>query len=327
MQILKSILLLLVGFLFLIKGADFFVDGSSGVAKKLKIPSLIIGLTIVAIGTSLPEFSVSLAAAITKNSALAVSNVIGSNIFNLLVVLGLSSIFKPLAVSRDIFKRDYPLSVLITFFLLIFSYIGMNLNRLEGISFILVLIIYLIVVVFSALKSRKNNIKKDLEESSYNEEQSSYDDIDERSMFLNLIFIIGGGIAIKFGGEWVVGGAVSFAEFFNIPQNIIGLTIVAIGTSLPELATSIVAARKGELDISVGNVIGSNIFNILGVAGSAAAVSQISIIYYNLIDIILLIVFSIITGIFCLTRKELEKKEGIIMICMYAIYNIYICIR
>lgn len=325
MEILKSIGILLIGFIFLIKGADIFVEGSSHVAKKLRIPSLIIGLTIVAIGTSLPELSVSVSASLMGRNELSVSNVIGSNIFNLLAVLGFSSLFMPLKVTKDIFKRDYPLSIIITILLLIFSFIGMNITRIEGIIFIIGLIIYLIVVVYAAQKDRKNKLKEEIK--SIDDRKKDSIDIDNRPLIVSIIFIIAGIISIKFGGEWVVNASVVIAKSFNISQNIIGLTIVAIGTSLPELATSVVAARKNELDISVGNVIGSNIFNILGVVGISAGLSSISIIYDNMIDTIILIVFSIITGYFCLTRKSIEKKEGIIMIIMYTIYNIYICVR
>lgn len=331
MNFLKALVLLVIGFVFLIKGADFFVDGASSLARKLRVPPLIIGLTIVAIGTSLPELSVSLSAAMRGQNALAVSNVIGSNIFNLLGVLGFSALFQELKVSRDVFKRDYPLSVIFAGLLLLFAFTGMTLGREEGIIFLALLLVYLVVVVREALRMRKLSLERELDKS----DEAYEEELDEESetvskdhpIWVSLVMIVGGAIAIKFGGDWVVDGAVLFAELLGISENIIGLTIVAIGTSLPELVTSIVAARRGELDMSVGNVVGSNIFNILGVLGVSASISPIAIITDNLIDLIVLIVFSLITLVFCCTGKRIDKKEGLTMILMYVFYSVYICMR
>ncbi|MCR4782200.1 MAG: calcium/sodium antiporter [Lachnospiraceae bacterium] len=331
MDIAMAVGLLVLGFIFLVKGADFFVDGSSSVAKKLRVPSLIIGLTIVAMGTSLPEFSVSLSAAIKGQNALAISNVIGSNMFNLMVVLGFSALFQPLLVSRDVFKRDYPLSIIATGMLFVFGFTSMKLDRLEGAVMFACLIIYLVVVVREAMKVRKAVSSHTADVETMQLEAEADDETNEvakeTSTLLSIIYIIGGAIAIKFGGEWVVDGAVTIAKAFGISQNIIGLTIVAMGTSLPELVTSVVAARKGELDMSIGNVVGSNIFNIFGVLGMSGAISSISVISDNLIDLVILVVFSLIVGVLGFTKRKITKGEGVGMLVLYAIYAVYICIR
>ena len=328
MEFVKAIALLVVGFVFLIKGADFFVDGSSSIAKKLRVPSLIIGLTIVAMGTSLPEFSVSFSAAMKGQNALAVSNVIGSNMFNLMVVLGFSALFQTLAVSRDVFKRDYPLSVLVTVLLIVFCVTGKMLGRVEGIVLFAGLIVYIAVCVASAMRIRKHGARSIAEAELVHEADEESEEVaKEKSAILAILFIVGGAVAIKFGGEGVVDGAVIIAKGFGISQNIIGLTIVAMGTSLPELVTSVVAARKGELDMSIGNVVGSNLFNILGVLGMSSALSTIAIIQDNIIDLVILIVFSLFVGIVGYTKREINKKEGLAMLLMYAVYAVYICVR
>ncbi len=331
MDIVKAVALLVLGFIFLVKGADFFVDGSSSIAKKLRVPALIIGLTIVAMGTSLPEFSVSLSAALKGQNALAISNVIGSNMFNLMVVLGFSALFQPLLVSRDVFKRDYPLSLIATGVLMVFGITSMKLERFEGAIMFIALIVYLVVVVREAMKVRRevSNLSADAETIKYEveAEEETEEVARETSVWLAILYIIGGAIAIKFGGEWVVDGAVVIAKAFGISQNIIGLTIVAMGTSLPELVTSVVAARKGELDMSIGNVIGSNIFNILGVLGMSGAISSIAVIHDNLVDLALLMAFSIIVGVLGFTKRRINKGEGVMMLLLYAIYAVYICMR
>lgn len=311
-EVLWSVVLLVIGFVLLIKGADFFVEGSSSVAKRLKVPSIIIGLTIVAMGTSLPECAVSITASITNNNALAVSNAVGSNIFNLMVVCGFCALFNPLVVEKSTLKKEFPFSMICAVLLLVFGYLSMTLGRADGLLLLAVFICFLIWMVCSALKARA---------------QAGDEEYELLPVWKCLLFIIGGIIAIKFGGDFVVEGASAIAAKAGLSQNLIGLTIVACGTSLPELVTSVVAAKKNELDMALGNVIGSNIFNILFVLGVAAAISPIAFIMENVIDIVILIAMSAVVWGFAWTKKTLDKKEGIVMLAMYAVYLVYICIR
>lgn len=317
MEIVKAIALLLVGFVFLLKGADFFVDGSSAVAKKLKVPSLIIGLTIVAMGTSLPELSVSITASMANSNALAVSNVIGSNIFNLMVVLGMSALMAVIEVGDDVTKKDFPFSVACAVLLLILGYLGMELGRIDGAIFLVIFIGFIVYQVLSALRARKAALSKGDEE----------DEIKLIPMWRAAVYIVGGALAVKFGGDWTVNGAKTLAAAFGLSENLIGLTIVAMGTSLPELVTSVVAARKNELDMAVGNVVGSNVFNILMILGVASALSPIGFIMENVIDICVLLGFSVLVWIFCAVKKKLGKPEGAAMLLAYAAYAVYICLR
>ena len=318
MEILWSVFLLVVGFVLLIKGADFFVEGSSSVAKMLKVPSIIIGLTIVAMGTSLPECAVSITASMTNNNALSVSNAVGSNIFNLMVVCGVSALFTPLLVDRSTLKKEFPFSVLCAALLLVAGYIGMTLGRVDGMILLVLFICFLIWMVRSALKARANALEAEIEE---------VEEYKVLPVWRCIVYIIGGIIAIKFGGDFVVDGASTIAAKAGLSQNLIGLTIVACGTSLPELVTSVVAARKNELDMALGNVIGSNIFNILLVLGVAATISPIAFIMENVIDIAILMVMSLLVWVFGWTKQKLDKKEGIVMLLLYAVYLVYICIR
>lgn len=311
-EMVWSVVLLVAGFVLLIKGADFFVEGSSSVAKALKVPSIIIGLTIVAMGTSLPECAVSITASISGNNALAVSNAVGSNIFNLMVVCGFAAIFNPLKAEKSTLKREFPFSMLCAVLLLVCGYLSMELGRADGLLLLAVFVCFLVWMVRSALQARS---------------QAGDEEYEVLPMWKCIVFIVGGVIAIKFGGDFVVDGASAIAGRLGLSENLIGLTIVACGTSLPELVTSVVAAKKNELDMALGNVIGSNIFNILFVLGIAAAISPIAFIMENVIDIVLLIVMSVITWIFTATKQKLERSEGIVMVVIYAVYLVYICVR
>ncbi len=321
--ILKAVFVLIIGFVLLVKGADFFVEGASSVAKMLKVPSLIIGMTIVAMGTSLPETSVSIAASMNNQNTLAVSNVVGSNIFNLMVVLGVCAVIAELKVSKDVLKRDYPFSVLCAILLLVAGVIGMTLGRMDGIIFLVIFAVFIFYLIKSALDARKRGEISE-KEREMNEEMEEMEDL---PVWKCILYIVGGAIAIKYGGDWVVDSASVIATSFGISATLVGLTICSVGTSLPELVTSIVAARKNELDMAVGNVVGSNVFNILMVLGIAATVSPIAFLTENIIDIVVLLVFSLITWVLCVTQKKLSKKEGILMLVLYTIYLVYICIR
>lgn len=322
-ELIVAIITLIVGFIFLIKGADFFVDGSASVAKRLRVPSIIIGMTVVAMGTSLPECAVSVTASITNNNSLAVSNAVGSNIFNLMVVCGVCALFTPLAVQRDTLKRDLPFSIIVAGLLLVLGYFGMTLGRVDGIILLAVFAVFLVIMVKSALKARRDGDITAAEQ----EDQEIADEVEILPVWKCIVFIVVGAIGIALGGDAVVNGASVIAAEFGLSQTLIGLTIVALGTSLPELVTSIVAARKNEVDMALGNVIGSNIFNILFVLGIAATISPIQFIRENIIDIILLIFMSLEVWFFAQSKKKLTRGEGIVMLLVYAVYMVYICKR
>ena len=317
---------LVIGFVLLIKGADFFVEGSSSVAKRLHVPSIIIGLTIVAMGTSLPETAVSVSASLAGNNELAVSNVVGSNIFNLMVVIGVCAILATVNVARETIRRDIPLSLICAGLLMLLGIVGlgdktgMTLGHLDGVIFIALFACYIIYMVRTAMKASKEGKKVEIEGGSDEE-------IKLVSVPVSILFIIGGAIAIAVGGDVTVDAASRIASDLGMSQTLIGLTIVSIGTSLPELVTSIVAARKNEVDMALGNAVGSCIFNILMVLGIASAISPIAFIQENIIDIIVLVVFSLIVWIMAWTKREIKRGEGIIMLLMYAAYTAYIIIR
>lgn len=310
--------LLLVGFALLVKGADFFVEGSSSVAKKFKVPSIIIGLTIVAMGTSLPETAVSVSASIANNNAMAISNVIGSNIFNMMVVIGICAMLTVVPVEKETLKRDFPFSVICAVLLMGLGILGgMSVGRLDGAIFLVLFAGFIIFLVREALKAAKAG----------KEVHSEADEIKMVSMPLAVVYIIGGAIAIAVGGDLTVDTASRIAETLGMSQTLIGLTIVSIGTSLPELVTSVVAARKNEIGMALGNAIGSNVFNILMVVGIASVISPIEMITNNIVDTIVLIVFSLIVWVMAWTKSKLDKKEGFLMVLMYVIYAICIVLR
>ena len=317
--ILIIVVLLVVGFTLLIKGADMFVDGSSSLAHFLKIPTIIVGLTVVAMGTSLPEAAVSATASIANNNELAISNAIGSNIFNLMIVIGICALFSPIIVGMDTIKRDIPISALCAILLIGMGFINLkitgtmlSLERWSGIVLIVLFALYIINMIRLAYKGV---------------EVSGEEVPDPVSLPKSLIFIIIGGLFIALGGDLTVDVAARIASEFGMSQTLIGLTIVSIGTSLPELITSIVAAKKKELDLALGNAIGSNVFNILMVLGIATSISPIEIIPHNIIDIVILLIFTLVVWIFSITKREISRKEGIIMIALYVLYFIYINIR
>ena len=327
MELLKAILILVIGFVLLIKGADFFVEGSSSVAKKFHVPAMLIGMTIVAMGTSLPECAVSVTASLANNNSLAVSNVIGSNIFNLMVVCGACALFSPLTIRQDTLKKEFPLSIICAALMLVLGYIGMTLGHIDGIIFLVLFVGYLLWMIQSAKKARAAVLSDPGQSGQIEQAEFVEENIAILPTWKSLIIIIGGMIAIKFGGDFVVDGASSIASSMGLSQTLIGLTIVAMGTSLPELVTSLVAAKKGEVDMALGNVIGSDIFNILFVLGIATVISPISFLMENVIDIILLIIMSLIVLAFAWTRQQINRKEGILMLLMYAAYMVYICVR
>lgn len=303
------LLLLVAGFVLLIKGADFFVEGSSSVAKRFHVPAVIIGLTVVAMGTSLPETAVSVTASITNNNELAVSNAVGSNIFNLMVVIGFCVVMTPIMVGKDTIKRDIPFSAICAVMLLAFGICavgdaqGMTLGHLDGVILLLFFAGYIFVLIRRTLAAQKSGEAVDVEGGSDEE-------IKLLSIPKSLLFIVGGAAGIAIGGDLTVDTASRIAVEMGMSQTLVGLTIVSIGTSLPELVTSIVAARKNEIGMALGNAIGSNVFNILMVLGIASAISPIEFLTENIIDIVILLVFTLIVWLFAATKQRLDRREG-----------------
>lgn len=305
-------LVLIIGFVLLIKGADFFVDGSSAAAKKLRVPPLIIGLTVVSMGTSLPETSVSVSASVVGKNELAVSNAVGSNIFNLMVVCGICAVICPLAINRETLKRDFPISIAAAGLLMGLGILGGSVGHIDGAVMLALFVGFLFMLVISARKART---------------ESSEDEYKTMPVWKLLLYIIGGIAAIAIGGKMVVESASKIASTFGMSDNLIGMTVVAFGTSLPELVTSIVAARKNEVDMAVGNVVGSNIFNIMFVLGVASTISPIAFSTENVIDTAVLIAMSAAVMLFSLKKAKLSRISGITMLLMYAGYTAYIIMR
>ncbi|MEI3163277.1 MAG: calcium/sodium antiporter [Lachnospirales bacterium] len=310
---------LVVGFVLLIKGADLFVEGSSSVAKIFKVPTVIIGLTIVAMGTSAPETSVSISAALQGANEIAVSNVVGSNFFNLLVVVGVCALLQPINITKSLIKRDYPYSIFATVLLLIFLGIGLivsgqpELTRINGVILLVAFVFYIVILIRFTLISIATGHKVDVEE------------VKTRSLPVSIAFIVIGLAGVIYGGDFVVNSATAIAQTFGMSNTLIGLTIVAVGTSLPELVTSIVAAKKGEADLALGNVIGSNIFNILLVLGISSTVHSIKVEFDSIIDTSLLLIVNIIILAIVLKKKSsIGKGVGVFMILMYVVYTGYI---
>ena len=310
MAIALNILLLLVGFVLLIKGADFFVDGSSSVARLIGIPGFVIGLTIVAMGTSAPEAAVSIAASAQGSNEIAISNIVGSNIFNLLVVAGICAVIKPYKIERVMLNRDFPLNTVLCAVLLVLMIIGRSLGLIDGIILLLGIIAYVLFVVLSALKNRT----------------TEDEEVKKLSPLLSIIFIIGGLAAIILGGDLVVDNATALAKELGWSETFIGLTIVAIGTSLPELVTSIVAARKGESGLALGNVIGSNIFNILFILGLSSSISTIAISTDAIINAVILLVITAAVYVPCAIKKGMGRIFGGICVLGYVAYTAYLLI-
>ena len=325
MQMVLQIVLLVAGFVALIKGADLFVDGSSSLAAIFKVPSIIIGLTIVAMGTSAPELAVSTSAAINGSNEIAVSNVVGSNLFNLLMVLGICALIKPLPLDNVIKKRDFPFSIIITIALFVALGVGVlkstefatikmgdnvtTLERWMGIALIAIFVVYIIVLIRSALKNKTEG-----------------EAVKQMSPLKSVLFVLIGIALIVAGGHFVVESAKYIAAAFGMSETLIGLTIVAVGTSLPELVTSVVASRKGENGLAVGNVVGSNIFNVLLILGVSGTIHPIGVNFASMIDIAILIATSILVFIFAL-RNKINRPQGAMMILIYIATMVFAIVR
>lgn len=302
-------LLLVVGFILLIKGADFFVDGASSLAGILKVPSVVIGLTIVSLGTSAPEAAVSVTAGLTGSNDISLGNVIGSNIFNLLMVVGICALCYGVKSPKAILKRDMWVNIGVTvlLFLVIFD---KKITRLEGVILLLIMVIYLVIVVRSAIKNRLEEPPAKI-----------------MSIPRSLIYIIIGVAAIIIGGDLVVDNASLIAESWGMSETLVGLTIVAFGTSLPELVTSLTAAKKGDSGIALGNAIGSCIFNVLFILGIASVITPLTATSVLIIDAIILLAISIMMAIFSVTKGYTSRIEGAMCVILYIAYMAYIIIR
>ncbi|MBQ3527969.1 MAG: calcium/sodium antiporter [Clostridia bacterium] len=306
-----DIILLLVGFVLLIKGADFFVDGSSSIARHIGIPAFVVGLTIVAMGTSAPEAAVSITAGIAGSNELAISNVIGSNMFNLLVVAGVCAVIKPYKVEEVMLKRDFPVNVIISALLIIMMAIGSVLGYINGIVLLVGIVTYVLFVVLKAVRHREHN---------------EDEEIKKINPVVSVVLIIVGLAMIIFGGDLVVDNARDIATRLGLSETFIGLTIVAIGTSLPELVTSIVAAKKGESGLALGNVIGSNIFNILFILGLSASITAIPVDTQAIINAVILLVVTALIYVACLIKKGMGRIVGALCVLGYVAYTAYLLV-
>ena len=308
---------LAIGFFALIKGADLFVDGASSIAKKLGIPDLIVGLTIVAMGTSAPELATSISAALGGSSDIAVGNAVGSNIMNILVILGLSALIKPVSVDKAIFKRDLPVLLVSASMLPVFTLVGKyTLNWIAGIVFAAFFIFYIYLTIRSALKYRKEHADEEPDEA-----------VKSFPLWKSLLFTVCGAVIIVVGANFSVESATIIAKSWGVGEDVIGLTVVALGTSLPELITSVVAAKKGNSDIALGNIVGSNIFNLLFILGTTVLISPITVNFTSFIDQLVMLAVSAYLAVTALTGKRLSRIEGASYIVLYAGYTTYLFLR
>lgn len=313
-----QVLLILVGFILLIKGADILVDGSSAIAKKLRISEIVIGLTIVSIGTSMPELFVSTSSALQGSSDISIGNVIGSNICNLMLILGLSSIIHPVKFQKQTKMIENPMSIILSIIFLAICNINQDISRIEGIMLLVLFIAFLIYTIIMGKKSQDEEIL-----------QTSLEDAKKISVVKNVALIVLGIVGLKIGGDLVVENAKLIATALNISEKIIGLTIVAIGTSLPELVTSVTAAIKGDSDIAIGNIVGSNIFNMLFIIGLSAVITPITYnISYNF-DMIILFVAMILMCLFPFIKPKdmMSRGNGAIFTILYIIYVIVLIFK
>ncbi len=311
-----SIILILIGFILLIKGADFLVDGASNIAKKFHIPEIIIGLTIISIGTSMPELFVSITSALDGYSDMAIGNVVGSNIANLLLILGVSAIINSIEFQKETRMIEIPLCLVITIVFMLICNIGQDVTKVEGIILIILFIMFIGYTIVMSIKEKENEKQKEKEKSLVsNKKESTLKDV---------IYVILGIIGLKIGGDLTVDNAVNIARLFNLSEKIISVTILAVGTSLPELVTSVSAAIKGKSDIAIGNILGSNIFNMLLIIGVSSVIKPIVYnISYNK-DLIILIIGTLILSLFPIIppKNKISRANGVIYFLLYIGYMI-----
>lgn len=306
MELIIQTGLLSLGFFMLVKGADYFVDGAAGIATKFGIPQLVVGLTIVAMGTSAPEAAVSITGALNGAADIAIGNVVGSNILNIFIILGITGLIVTTAVQKSTLMIEMPFMMAITVLLIVLGMTGNELNFMEGVMLWACFIVYLIYLYILAKKGTQEDATED------------------RPVWKLLLFVILGGVVVVWGANISVDAATHIATVIGISEKFIGLTIVALGTSLPELVASVTAARKGNADIAIGNIVGSNIFNILFVLGTSALITPVPYQPTFLIDGIIAVVAGIVLWIATVRKKELRRGWGIIMLLCYAAYFVYL---
>ena len=346
MTIFLNILFLIIGMCLLIKGADLFVGGASSIAKKLKVPAMFIGLTIVSLGTSLPELSVSITSAISGSIDMSVGNIVGSNLFNMLLILGLVALMQPLAMERTTKKIDLPFLIAVTGILMLFGFdMFLNgdtknmLSRTESLILIILLILYLYILIFNANRKRKRKLKQEQYMASIDEVGAVYgreitpqstddnSEIKDLKIWQIIIYVVLGLAMVVFGGECVSSTAQFLALAMGMSEALVGLTIVAVGTSLPELVTSVMAAKKGENELALGNVIGSNIMNISLILGSVGVIAQAPISMAIVTDLVILFVATLMFAFMCVKCKNMSKLQGAILIGMYLSYVAFAIVR
>ena len=308
MELLVQVLLLIVGFVMLVKGADWFVDGAAGLADRFGIPQLVIGLTIVAMGTSAPEAAVSITAALKGSAGIAVGNIVGSNILNVLIILGLTACVATLSVAKSTIRIEIPYMIAISLLLLFFGWTGNEISFWEGVGLWVAFLLYLGYLFRMAKKNKETPP----------EEASS------RPLWMLLVLSIIGLVLIVWGSDVTVDAATALARYFGMSERFIGLTIVALGTSLPELFSSLTAARKGNADIAIGNIVGSNIFNILFVLGTTALITPVPFAARFTVDTIVAVLVGVLLLVCVARSKKLTKPTGILMLAAYAAYFIYL---
>lgn len=307
MNFVLQIVFLALGFFLLVKGADWFVDGASGLARKLGIPQLVIGLTIVAMGTSLPEAAVSISAALRGNAEITIGNIVGSNILNILIILGVTALIATLKVADSTVRYEIPFMIVVTFVLLWLGYTGGQVTWLEGVILWVLFLLYLRYLYMMAKKGKE-------------EER----EVEQLSTAKIIGLILAGVVMIVAGSNFAVEGASNLAKALGISQRFIGLTIMALGTSLPELVTSVSAARKHNADIAIGNIVGSNIFNILFIVGTTALITPVTFASGFVVDTLIAAAVGILLFVCVARTKELRKKAGIVMLLAYILYFLYL---
>lgn len=305
-MLVVEVILLAVGFFMLVKGADWFVEGAAGIAKKFGIPELVVGLTIVAMGTSAPEAAVSITAALKGNAEITIGNIVGSNILNILIILGLTGLIATVAIQKSTLLYEIPYMLVITVILGVMGMTGGDISRVEGIVLWILFIVYLTYLFMMA----KNGKQEETEE--------------KRSVWQLLLSAIIGGVVVVWGSDITVDSAIEIANAIGMTERFIGLTIVALGTSLPELVTSVTAARKGNADIAIGNIVGSNIFNILFVVGTSALIIPVVFEASFLIDTIVSVAAGVLLWVSVFKKKALTRPWGIVMLVSYLGYLVYL---
>ncbi|MCM1175318.1 MAG: calcium/sodium antiporter [Blautia sp.] len=313
MNVVVQLLFLVIGFVMLVKGADWFVEGAGKVAEKFGIPQLVIGLTIVAVGTSLPEAAVSTSAALKGSAEITIGNVIGSNIMNILLILGITSVISPLAVQKSTVKYELPMVIGASALLAALGLFDGTVGRIDGIVLLAGMVLYLLYLLRMAKKGQAAAGEEEKERTEKND-----------SMLKLILFILTGGVMIVWGSDITVDAATELARIFGMSERLIGLTIVAFGTSLPELVTSATAALKGKADIAVGNIVGSNLFNILFVVGIASVITPVIYETAFLVDTIVCIATAVLLWVCVLRKQKLERHGGAILLACYVGYFFYL---